>query len=148
MQRNLPKRPPPLSNHLTKILIGSPISQSAISETSHKWPPDVSDHLSLTSRVVAYRKFHLLQTRPQTWSEVLSDKIMGSTFVGCTHLICMFPPPYSAESPWGQFVQTKPHVCALRWGLTKKNHNQSKYNSAAIKKYYQLINIQTRNQKA
>ena len=39
--------PPLLSDHLTKIQIGSSISQIAISETSHKQPPPVSDHLSL-----------------------------------------------------------------------------------------------------
>ena len=43
-----------LSDHLTKIPIGSSVSQIAISETSRKRPPPLSDHLSLTSRVVAY----------------------------------------------------------------------------------------------
>ena len=69
------KRPPPISDHLTKIPIGSSVSQIAISETSRKRPPPisehltpigsrlvpllpVSDHLSLTSRVVAHGRFH------------------------------------------------------------------------------------------
>ena len=44
-----------------KILIGSSISQIAISETSHKQPPPISDHhLSLTSRVVTYGRFHCI----------------------------------------------------------------------------------------
>ena len=43
-----------LSNHLTKIPIGSSVSQTAISKTSCKRPPPVSDHLSLTSRVLTY----------------------------------------------------------------------------------------------
>ena len=49
-----------LSNQLTQILIGSSISQIAISETSCKQPPPVSDHLSLTTRVAAYRRFHCI----------------------------------------------------------------------------------------
>ena len=36
LQWNLPERPPLLSDHLTKIPIGSSGSQIAISETSHK----------------------------------------------------------------------------------------------------------------
>ena len=40
---NLPERPPLLSDHLTKILIGSSISQIAISETSCKRPPKQPD---------------------------------------------------------------------------------------------------------
>ena len=57
IQWNLPERPPLLSR-LTKILIGSSVSQIAISESSHKRPPPLSDHLSLTSRMVAYGRFH------------------------------------------------------------------------------------------
>ena len=38
LQRNLPERPP-LSDHLTKLPIGSSVSQIAISETSCKRPP-------------------------------------------------------------------------------------------------------------
>ena len=34
-----------LSDHLTKILIGSSVNQTAISKTSRKRPPPVSDHL-------------------------------------------------------------------------------------------------------
>ena len=45
IQWNLPERPPLLSDHLTKILIGSSISQIAISETSCKQPPPVIEHL-------------------------------------------------------------------------------------------------------
>ena len=39
LQRNLPERPPLVSDHLTKIPIGSSVSQIAISETSRKRPP-------------------------------------------------------------------------------------------------------------
>ena len=42
----LPERPPLVSDHLTKIPIGSSVNQIAISETSHKRPPLVSDHLT------------------------------------------------------------------------------------------------------
>ena len=49
---------PLLSDHLTKIPICFSISQIAISETFRKQPPPVSTHLSLTSMVVAYGKFH------------------------------------------------------------------------------------------
>ena len=49
IQWNLPERPL-LSGHLTKIPI--PVSQIAISESSRKRPPPISDHLSLTSRTV------------------------------------------------------------------------------------------------
>ena len=35
-----------LSDHLTKIPIGSSVGQIAISEISRKWLPPVSDHLS------------------------------------------------------------------------------------------------------
>ena len=51
------KRPLLLSDHLTKVPIGSSLSQIAIIESSRKRPPPVSDHLSLTSRVVAYGRF-------------------------------------------------------------------------------------------
>ena len=34
-----PEQPPLLSDHLTKILIGSSVGQIAISETSRKRPP-------------------------------------------------------------------------------------------------------------
>ena len=57
-QWNLTEGPPLVSNHLTKILICSSVSQIAISETSRKWPPPVGDHLSLTPREVAYGRFH------------------------------------------------------------------------------------------
>ena len=60
LQWNLPKRPPLLSDHLTKILIDSFINQIAISETSRKQLPPISDHLSLTSRVVTYGRFHYI----------------------------------------------------------------------------------------
>ena len=40
------KRPPPISDHLTKIPISSSVSQIAISETSSKRPPPISDHLT------------------------------------------------------------------------------------------------------
>ena len=40
------KRPPLLSDHLSKIPIGSSVSQIAMSETSNKRPPLLSDHLS------------------------------------------------------------------------------------------------------
>ena len=43
------KQPPPVSDHLTKISIGSSVSQIAISETSCKQPPPVSDHLTKVS---------------------------------------------------------------------------------------------------
>ena len=46
LQWNLPERPPLLSDHLIKISIGSSVSQIAISETSSKRPPPLSDHLS------------------------------------------------------------------------------------------------------
>ena len=59
-QWNLPERPPPISDHLTKILIGSSISQIAIGETSHTQPPPSSDHLSLISRVVTYGRFNCI----------------------------------------------------------------------------------------
>ena len=36
-------------------------SEIAISESSRKRPPPVSDQLSLTSRVVAFGKFHCIQ---------------------------------------------------------------------------------------
>ena len=39
LQWNVPERPPLLSDHLTKIPIGSSVSQIAISETSCKRPP-------------------------------------------------------------------------------------------------------------
>ena len=55
------KRPPPVSDHLIKIPIGSSASYIAISETSCKRSPPVSDHLSLTSRVVAYGRFHCIK---------------------------------------------------------------------------------------
>ena len=55
-QWNLPEQPPLVSNHLTQIWIGSSVSQIAISETSHKRPPPISNHLSLKSRVVPCRK--------------------------------------------------------------------------------------------
>ena len=51
------KRPLLLSDHLTKVRIGSSLSQIAIIESSRKRPPPVSDHLSLTSRVVTYGRF-------------------------------------------------------------------------------------------
>ena len=35
-------------------------SQIAINETSHKRPPLISNHLSLTSRVVAYGRLHYI----------------------------------------------------------------------------------------
>ena len=35
-------------------------SQIAINETSHKRPPLISNHLSLTSRVVTYGRFHCI----------------------------------------------------------------------------------------
>ena len=54
------KRPPLLSDHLTKVLIGSSVSQIAVRETSRKRPTPVSDHLSLTSRMVAYGRFHCM----------------------------------------------------------------------------------------
>ena len=57
-QWNLPERPLLVKDHLTKISIGSSISQIALSETFRKWPPPVSDHLSVTSRVAAYERFH------------------------------------------------------------------------------------------
>ena len=58
VQWNLPEQPPLLRDHLTKILISSSISQIAISETCHKQLSPLSDHLSLTSRVVTYWRFH------------------------------------------------------------------------------------------
>ena len=57
------KRPPLLSDHLTKILIGSSVSQIAISETSRKRPPPLSDLLSLTSRVRSFTGGYLLWWR-------------------------------------------------------------------------------------
>ena len=57
ISKTSPKRPPLLSDHLTKISIGSSVSQIAISKTSPK-PPLLSDHQSLTSRVVAYGRFY------------------------------------------------------------------------------------------
>ena len=39
IQWDPPERPPLLSDHLTKILIGSSVSQISISETSCKQPP-------------------------------------------------------------------------------------------------------------
>ena len=47
-------------NFLTKVPIGSSLSQIAIIESSRKRPPPVSDHLNLTSRVVAYGRFHCI----------------------------------------------------------------------------------------
>ena len=55
VQWNLPEWRAP-----TKIPIGSSVSQIAISETSRKRPPPVSDHLNLTSRVVTYGRFHCI----------------------------------------------------------------------------------------
>ena len=40
LQRNLPERSPLVSDHLTKIPIGSSVSQIAVSETSRKRPPN------------------------------------------------------------------------------------------------------------
>ena len=44
IQWNLPEWQPLLSDHLTKIPISSCISQIAISDSSHKQPPPISDH--------------------------------------------------------------------------------------------------------
>ena len=57
-QWNLPEQPPLVSNHLTQIWIGSSVSQIAISETSRKRPPPISNHLSLKSRVVRGDDWH------------------------------------------------------------------------------------------
>ena len=46
VQWNLPERSPLVSDHLTKIPIGSSLSQIAISETFCKRPPLLSDHLT------------------------------------------------------------------------------------------------------
>ena len=46
VQWYLPEQLPLLSDHLSKIPIGSSVSQIAISETSCKCPPLLSDHLS------------------------------------------------------------------------------------------------------
>ena len=54
LQWNLPEGPPLFSDHLTKLPIGSSISQIAISETSCKRPPKPA------SRVVAYGRFHCI----------------------------------------------------------------------------------------
>ena len=54
------KWPPPVSDHLTKNLIGSSVSQIAISETSHK-QPSISNLLSLTSRVVTLYNINFVE---------------------------------------------------------------------------------------
>ena len=46
--------------------IGSSVCQIAISETSRKQSPPVNDHLSLTSRVVAYWRFHCISNYRST----------------------------------------------------------------------------------
>ena len=51
---------PPVRDHLTKNLIGSSVSQIAISETSHK-QPSISNHLSLTSRVVTLYNINFVE---------------------------------------------------------------------------------------
>ena len=66
----------PISD-LTKILTGSYVSQIAISETSRKRSPHISDHLSLTSRVVAYGKFHcILKCTGKLYREVIMKKVV------------------------------------------------------------------------
>ena len=54
----------PLRGHLIKILTGSSISTIATSETSHKRPP----LLSLTSRVIAYGRFHCIPVN-KSWAD-------------------------------------------------------------------------------
>ena len=94
-QWNLPEQLPLVSDHLTKILIGSSISQSAIAESYHKQPPPISDHLSLTSREVAdgrmfqgnvfYHFFFQSATVQDLHLRAATTFSRRSKWVDCTH---------------------------------------------------------------
>ena len=56
LQWNLPERPPLLCDHLTKIPIGSSVSQIAISETFRKRPPKPDIKVSHLWEVPLYKK--------------------------------------------------------------------------------------------
>ena len=94
LQWNLPEWPPLLSHHLlTKTPIGSSLSQIAISETSHKWPPPISDH---------GRLWELGSTVLFSNSSLTSQKFCNSTvyvlfFLGTTKITVSQHP---FDQPW------------------------------------------------
>ena len=100
VQWNLPERPPLISDHLTKILIGSSTSQIAISETSCMWPPLISDHLTKILIGSSTSQIAISETSCM-WPPLLSDHLTKILIGSSTSQIAisetshMWPPPVS-----------------------------------------------------
>ena len=92
----------------TKTLIGSSVSQIAISETSHKQPPSISDHLSLTSMVVAYGRFHCI------WNPIKEKSMLQSTIQSC---LTLANSPNHSRKKWLRDVVR--NDCSINFHLSK-----------------------------